>query len=115
MACSDERRFECAACHQLSAHAEHSQYSGKGPVSFSSAFLELLLVLAQVLAALPLERPGADGAAHAQHRAGSRLQLALRRGSGAAISAGVGTLLLEDASGHCLPCVRPAFSVGWSV
>lgn len=67
----------------------------------------------QVLAALPLERSGVEGAASPQlHlRAGSRLRLALRRGSGAPGGASVGTLLLEDASGHCLPCVRPAAAI----
>lgn len=58
-----------------------------------------------MLACLPLEQPGSANSLPARS-SGDRLRLALRRGSEADGTAGVGTLLLEDASGHCVPCVR---------
>lgn len=58
-----------------------------------------------MLAYLPLEQPGSANSLPACS-SGDRLRLALRRGSIADGTAGVGTLLLEDASGHCVPCVR---------
>ncbi|KAK9844148.1 hypothetical protein WJX81_006007 [Elliptochloris bilobata] len=57
-----------------------------------------------VLATLSLEHLGGESTAPALCGPGGRLRLALCRGGAADGSAGVGMLLAEDASGHCVPC-----------